>query len=107
VDVWHLILEPFLDTTFDHAHQERTLAILAANGVSRAECLAIRQDVALPMAAYNGGTGLWDWVHLGLYDLLNAYRLANVADFEARYRAAVEIALRAGPRSEGLRGGDQ
>jgi hypothetical protein len=94
VDVWGLILEPFLDTTFDHEHQERTLATLAANGVSREECLALRQEVALAMVGYNFGAGLWDWAHLGLYDLLSAYQLAAEADFAARYWAAVRVALR-------------
>jgi hypothetical protein len=94
VDVWALILEPFLDTTFDHEHQEATLATLAASGVSREECLALRQEVALAMAGYNFGTGLWDWTHLGLCDLLSAYQHARVPDFEARYAQALAVARR-------------
>lgn len=94
LDVWALILEPFLDTTFDQEHQDRTLAALAECGVERQECLALRQEVALVMAGHNLKSGLWDTVHLGLYDLLHAYRAAGVPEFAQRYRAALEIALR-------------
>jgi hypothetical protein len=72
LDVWDLLLEPFLDTTFDAAHQERTLRTLEAVGVSRPETERIRARVGPTMLAYNGV--LWDWVHLGLYDLLSAMR---------------------------------
>jgi len=94
VDVWALLLEPFLDTTFDHEHQEATLATLAVSGVSREECLAIRQEVALAMAGYNFGTGLWDWTHLGLCDLLSAYQHTRATDFENRYVQALAVARR-------------
>ncbi|MEN9933799.1 MAG: hypothetical protein RLZZ387_378 [Chloroflexota bacterium] len=91
-DVWRLILEPFADVTFDHAHQEATFAALAASGVSRQECLELRQHVALALAVYNTG-GLGEWARLGLYDLLNAYRLAG-KDFRGVYHESVAIARR-------------
>ena len=94
VDVWALVLEPFRDTLFDQQHQERTLLALAASGVSRQECLALRQEAALALAGAGFG-GRWDSPHLGLYDLLLAYRAAGAAVFAASYRAALAVARRA------------
>lgn len=68
VDVWHLLLEPFLDTEFDEKHQEQTLCTLEANDVAREETAAIRREVGPKMLRYN--TYVWEWVHLGLFDLL-------------------------------------
>ncbi len=100
IDVWDLILEPFVDTEFDREHQERTLSTLEANGISQQECMGIRASVAGAMHAYNIESGLWDWCHLGLSDVLDAlqgklsgdkYRLPP-ADFEAFYWRAMELA---------------
>lgn len=94
VDVWDLILMPFLDTVFDEARHERVLLQLAANGISRAECQTIRDRVRQPMLQYNAL--YWDWVHLGLYDLLNAHQsLLSQQSFQALYWEAMAIALRA------------
>ena len=50
------------------------------------------------MLAYN--SLLWDWVHLGMYDLLSAHlhirRTVSEAAFAEFYRWAQEIAQRAG-----------
>lgn len=95
-DVWDMILTPFLDTEFDEATHEHILAMLEANGISREECQQLRARVAQPMLAYNAL--LWDWVHLGLYDLLLAHRpLLATADFRAFYWEAMAIARRALP----------
>ena len=72
VDVWDLLLEPYLDTSFDAEDQERTRSKLEACGISRQETTRIRRRVGATMLAYNAV--LWDWVHLGLYDLLTASR---------------------------------
>lgn len=69
VDTWSLILEPFLDTTIDHS---QSVSILEANGVSNAECQALRKSLRDVMYAYNILSGLWDWAHLGLADVLDA-----------------------------------
>jgi hypothetical protein len=98
VDVWDLLLEPFIDTTFDEADQERTLDRLEQNGIPRDEAAAIRATVRKPMLAYN--SIIWDWVHLGMYDLLSAHlhlrRTVSEAAFVEFYRWAQEIAQRAG-----------
>ena len=70
VDVWALLLEPFLDTEFDEEHEERTLRRLEEYGITREEAWKIRREVRRRMLAYN--FVMWDWVHLGLYDLLQA-----------------------------------
>ena len=99
VDVWDLLLEPYLDTELDAEHEERTLRLLEETGVPRAEALAIRARVGPRMLAYNAM--LWEWGSLGLFDLLHAYRgfLATglpgrTGDFRAFYREAMEIAAR-------------
>ncbi len=98
VDVWDLLLEPFIDTVFDDADQERTLGRLEQNGISHAEAEAIRATVREPMLAYN--SLIWDWVHLGMYDLLSAHlhvrRTVSEAAFADFYRWAQQIAQRAG-----------
>lgn len=69
VDTWSLVLESFLDTTIDHS---QALSVLEANGVSNAECQALRRSLREVMYAYNIRSGLWDWAHLGLADVLYA-----------------------------------
>lgn len=69
VDIWSLILEPFLDTTID---QSKSVSFLEANGVSNAECQALRESLRDVMYAYNILSGIWDWAHLGLADVLDA-----------------------------------
>jgi hypothetical protein len=71
-DVWGMLLEPFLDTWFDDDFQERTLQRLEENGISRAEAASIRKRVESPMLHHNAI--VWEWVHLGLWDLLEAHR---------------------------------
>jgi hypothetical protein len=99
-DVWDLLLEPFLDTTFDADDEERTVELLERNGISREEAQRIREAVGKRVLAYN--SVLWDWVHLGMYDLLLAHQPGAVArlagadgGFRELYRWAQEIAQRA------------
>jgi hypothetical protein len=101
VDVWALILEPFLDTEFDEQEQQRTLEMLQENGVDRDLCEALRREFGPAMFHYNFATFLWEWVHLGLYDLLSAIELepGRLTRWQGRSRAmlyweAMEIANR-------------
>lgn len=98
-DVWGCLLEPFLDTEVDDA-QSRT--VLHDAGFDDREIDDIRRTVAPCMIAYNFTSGLWDWVSLGLADLLNArsgilsgpeFRLSD-QEFAAAYRWAMDIADR-------------
>jgi hypothetical protein len=107
VDVWGLILEPFLDTAFSKRHREETLTTLAENGLAPAECSALRRSLSRPMRHYNIHSGLWDWAHLGLADALDAlggYGVGTAvpeslrlgpAEFSAFYKNAMAIASRA------------
>jgi hypothetical protein len=72
IDMWALILEPFLDTEFSEQSQQRTFEILHENGVGRERCEALRQEFGPAMYHYNFATFLWEWVHLGQYDLFSA-----------------------------------
>jgi len=72
VDAWALILEPFLDTEFTPEQQEQTLAALGDIGIPRTDAMRIRRSVERAMLAYNFVH--WDWVHLGLFDVLTATR---------------------------------
>jgi hypothetical protein len=99
-DVWDLLLEPFLDTTFDADHEERTVRLLEHNGIPADEVARIREVVGKRMLLYN--SVLWDWVHLGLSDLFDAHRPGFFArlvrsdrEFRELYRWAQEIAQRA------------
>ncbi|MFJ8958640.1 hypothetical protein ACIRG5_04575 [Lentzea sp. NPDC102401] len=75
--------EPFLDTSF-----------------SAAQIAAIRARLTPLMRAYNFDSMLWDWTHLGLYDLLRALNgtlvrpssPATLGDPFEVYRWAMEIA---------------
>jgi hypothetical protein len=70
-DLWALLLEPFLDTELDENHQRATISRLIAFGVSQAETEEIRGKVGDRMLKYNALH--WDWVHLGLFDMLDAH----------------------------------
>lgn len=102
IDVWDLLLEPFLDTEFNEDQQKRTLDTLEECRISRDESEVIRRFVADAMMAYNFTSALWEWVHLGLFDALEAFRgvlsgrLYRLAPREYRefYWRAMEIAGR-------------
>jgi len=93
-DIWDLLLEPFLDTEFKVEEKERTLRILEQNGVNQKECERIRAEVSDVMLLYNFSAGLWEWVHLGLADLLSAQGgTMTEPEFHKFYWDAMEIAL--------------
>lgn len=100
VDIWHHILSSFLDTETDDG---KALAVLHENRISENECRELREFVAPAMRAYNCDSGLWDWTHLGLYDVLcalvengpepacHAFVLPR-NEFELFYRRAMVVA---------------
>jgi hypothetical protein len=97
VDMWDLLLEPFLDTSFNQDDQERTLSLLEKNGMPRDQALVIREEVRERMLEYN--SVFWDRVHLGMCDLLDAHRpVLDERRFRDFYAWAQEIARRAGVR---------
>lgn len=103
VDVWAYILEPFLDTEFNPEEEEATLRLLEENNISRQECEKVRAFISDAMYSYNITSGLWEWAHLGLYDVLAAlsgdlsghrHKLSE-EDFRNFYYYSMEIAKRA------------
>ena len=74
-DIWDAILEPFIDTEFPPENAKRNKENLERYGLGEEQVQKWRERVGETMVAYNFGTGLWDWAHLGLWDLLNAYQL--------------------------------
>ena len=74
-DIWDAILEPFIDTEFTPEKVKRNKENLEKYGLGEEHVQKWRERVGEIMIAYNFGTGLWDWVHLGLWDLLIAYQL--------------------------------
>ena len=94
-DVWGLVLEPFLDTEFDPEHHERTVAMLNEIGLPPPRVEELRARFSGPMLRYN--SIMWDWIHLGLYDLLQAHVGARMlpwrrAEYRALYWLGMELA---------------
>jgi hypothetical protein len=101
-DIWEMILDPFLDTEHSNEYIEANYDTLDKYGVTHIECAEIRREVNARMFAYNFESCLWEWFHLGLYDVLNAscgilsgekHRLSD-EDFENFYFKAMGIALK-------------
>jgi len=91
VDVWHLLLEPFIDTTYSLEHRQQTIRQLKAIGLTRSQIRSIRLRSALRMFAFNFIH--WDWVHLGLDDYLHAMQpLRTRSRFRQIYWQAMKIA---------------
>lgn len=107
-DVWGALLEPFLDTQFTEADEQRTGARLLGAGFTADDTAAIRARFTDVMVAYNFESMLWDWFHLGLSDLLEAlsgnlsgerHRLAP-DEFHTAYWWAMDVADRTAGQSE-------
>lgn len=69
-DVWSFLLEPYLDTEVTPECLARVDGQLRECGFSRAEIASLRARVSRRMLAYNAL--VWEWVHLGHYDVLHA-----------------------------------
>lgn len=101
-DTWSDLLDPFLDTYFDPEDQRTTENRLSAAGLPLDEVTEIRRRLEPVMVAYNIDSMLWEWVHLGLYDLLAAITgplvkpslQATLGDPAVLYDWAMEIADR-------------
>lgn len=91
--IWDALLEPFLDTWEEQGAIDRQFVWFEKIGLPRGVVDAWRREVAVAMVAYNFGTHLWEWVQLGLYDVLTAQRarLSRRA-FDDFYRRAVRQA---------------
>ncbi|GAB3704423.1 hypothetical protein GCM10027592_35750 [Spirosoma flavus] len=93
-DIWDALLEPFLDTEYTDETHQRIVARLATYGLTEETITSIRAEVGKQMYAYNFGTMLWEWVHLGAFDVLCAMRATYHADlFADFYRSVMDIAL--------------
>ncbi|MFX1451048.1 MAG: hypothetical protein ACFFCM_09410 [Promethearchaeota archaeon] len=93
-DIWHSILEPFLDTQFSEAQQQETLQNLKKFGLKKDEVQKLRERVKDPMIDYNYKSLMWDWAHLGQFDLLEAHKYTlNEDEFKKLYWESMKIAL--------------
>ncbi|MBD2699234.1 hypothetical protein IC229_01210 [Spirosoma sp. BT702] len=93
-DVWDGLLEPFLDTEYTDVTHQRIVSWLATYGLTEEIITSIRDEVGKQLYAYNFGTMLWEWVHLGAFDVLCAMRSTYSAEqFADFYRKVMDIAL--------------
>lgn len=103
-DVWDDVLAPFLDTTLSERMERRIRERLRSVGMDDRRVARLRRRFGLRMWAYNIGLYLWDWVHLGMFDLFLALGygspLPRVSKrrFRRIYWEAMEIAA-LGPAS--------
>ena len=90
---WEELLDPFRDTWEEQAVIDRQFERLAARGLDPEQVNRIRREVGPAMVAYNFGSGLWEWVSLGLYDVLTAQKASlSRKDFRDFYERAMRIA---------------
>ena len=92
VDIWDIILMPFLDTEFNKNLDKKLLAKLKEYGLNATTVQEWRNRVKETMISYNAI--FWDWVHLGQYDLYMAYiGELNKEVFYKFYWETMEVAL--------------
>lgn len=92
---WQWILEPYLDTEYTEDTNTRLIKLLSENGIRNEEVMNLRKEVKEQMLKYNFDTMLWEWVSLGLADVLAAMRVKySKEQFEEFYARAMEIQLR-------------
>ena len=93
-DIWGWILEPFLDTEFTDDMSIRLDKLLDEYGQGEEKVASIRKEVGEQMMKYNFDTMLWEWTHLGAFDVLSAMRAKyNREEFREFYARVMEIAL--------------
>ena len=68
VDIWSMILDPFLDTALDEDYLANTAAVLEENGVSDTEIEEMRKTVGTRMRLLTYRT--YEWGYYGLFDVL-------------------------------------
>jgi hypothetical protein len=96
LQIWSWLLEPFLDTELTDDHSNRLIGLLAQHGISQEDANKIRTEVGEQMLKYNFDTMLWEWMDLGLYDVLRAMRVKYTeSQFTLFYERVMRIALKA------------
>ncbi len=99
IDVWSLILDPFLDTEFSAESTENTIRLIESLGIVRKETLAFRKQLEKPMLLHTMLT--WEWQHYGFYDLLTVmkkhYQIKMMFNRQKKwlafYQHAITVAL--------------
>ncbi len=92
---WNWLLEPYVDTEYTEETDNRLIELLNKNGITKSEIEQLRNEVKEQMLKYNFDTMLWDWVSLGLSDVLGAMKVKyNKEQFSDFYKRAMEIQLR-------------
>lgn len=76
VDVWGLILEPFVDTEFTEEHDARTRTALAESGIEDATCTRLRSRLARIVGDYNFKF-IWNWWGLSLFHAFDAIQFCG------------------------------
>lgn len=72
-DIWSGILDPSLDTERDFGDRTALINELENYGVGEYEVEELREKLISFMINYDFNTGLWEYVHLGHWDLLLAH----------------------------------
>jgi len=72
-DIWGGILDPSLDTERDFGDRRDILNNLEDLGIGVYEVEELRERLLRFMINYNFNTGLWEYLHLGHWDLLLAH----------------------------------
>lgn len=102
VDVWGLILEPFVDTEFPEEADAKTRTKLAESGVDDATWTGLRRRLARIVGDYNLRF-VWNWWGLSLFDAFDAIQFCSKigvvqamtdAEYRRFYWEAMELAER-------------
>lgn len=92
--IWEAILEPFLDTEYIKKAHRKSMDYLKKYGLSNKKVQELRDEVEEQMIKYNIETMLWEWLFLGLSDVLRAMQAKyGPAKFEAFYQKVMALAL--------------
>lgn len=92
-DVWHDLMEPYLDTQISESQQQETLRRLEKQGFTLEEIERIRKRLKRPMISYN--VHAWEEYHLGLFEALEAVARKSFSwNFKKFYAEAMVIANR-------------
>lgn len=91
LDVWALLLEPFMDAPIDREGRKRIMAWLARAGLSRARVWWLRWRISFRVEFLH--CLHWSWQHYGLADVLDATQpLRSRRGFSRFYRHAMRVA---------------
>lgn len=96
IDVWDLLLQPFIAHGFSEEEVEDAFGSLEKFGLPRKRVRTLRKRVAPWMQAYNSVHA--DSCHLGLGDVLDAMKSANTPRHFARFYAEAMDLAALGPR---------